>query len=261
MPDSSPFESLFLEHLDWITRVSGILCSKYSMGDAEAEDFGSWIQLKLLENDYAVLRRFRGESKLKTYLATVVTGQFHEYWRERHGRWRVSAAAERLGQLAKDLEALVYRYGYSLSQAGEKLRTAGRTELSDIELARVLAQLPERAPQRAVEISAEPVLGAMEGPSHADEGLADADRQARHKGVMAALDRVMSRLDPENAMIARMHFADGRSVADVARALRLEQKPLYRRVEKLRLRLRAELQAEGVQDFDARGILPEEEGS
>lgn len=261
MPDVSHFESLFLEHLDWIERVSGILCSKNSMWDAEAEDFKSWIRLKLMEDDYAVLRRFRGDSKLTTYLATVITGQFHDYRRERHGRWRASAAAERLGRLAKDLEALVYRHGYSLGQAGEKLRTAGRTELSNTELARVLSQLPERTPPRPVEISAEPVLDAIEGSSNADAGLAGADREARHQGIMAALARVMSRLDAENAMIARMHFGDGRSIADVARALNLEQKPLYRRVEKLRLRLRAELEAEGVQDSDARGILPEEEGS
>jgi RNA polymerase sigma factor for flagellar operon FliA len=74
------------------------------------------------------------------------------------------------------------------------------------------------------------------------------------------LDRVRLRLDPENQEIVRMHFAEGRKLADVARALGLEQKPLYRRVEKLKQRIRDELLAEGIQESDVRGILPDGEG-
>ena len=260
MPDRPHFESLFLEHLPWIRRVASIVCTRYSMPAADAEDFASWIVLKLMEDEYAVLQRFRGDSTIRTYLANVVTRQFQEYRRERWGRWRPSAAAERLGPLAKDLEALVYRDGYRLDQAGEKLRTNGRTELSDAQLGRLLAQLPERTPTRPTEVSAESALDKLEGSSHADAGVTGAETNALRDRVTAALVRVMGRLEPEDRLIARMHFGDGRSLADVARGLRLEQKPLYRRVARLKQRLRTELEADGVRDTDVRGIVGEEDG-
>ncbi len=260
MPDRPHFESLFLEHLPWIERVARIACSKHSMWRDEAEDFGSWIKLKLMEDDYAALRRFRGEADVRTYLAVVVTRQFHEYRRARGGRWRASAAAERLGQLAKDLEALVYRDRYTLDQACEKLRTEGRTALSNAELRRLLAQLPGHPRQRPVEVSADAVLEGVQGTSAADKELAQTEAETLRGRVMAALHRVRLRLDPENQEIVRMHFAEGRTLADVARALGLPQKPLYRRVEKLRRWLRAELEAEGVEAEDVSGILPEGEG-
>lgn len=260
MPDRPHFESLFLKHLPWIERVARIACSKHSMWSEEAEDFASWIKLKLMEDDYAALRRFRGDADIKTYLAVVVTRQFHEYRRVRGGRWRASAAAERLGQVAKDLEALVYRDRYTLDQAAEKLRTEGRTELSDAELRRLLAQLPSHPRQRPTEVSADAVLEGVQGTSYADKELAETEADALRERVMSALHRVRSRLDPEDQEIVRMHFAEGRSLADVARALGLPQKPLYRRVEKLRRWLRAELGAEGVEETDVLGILPDEEG-
>jgi DNA-directed RNA polymerase specialized sigma24 family protein len=145
-------EDVFLEHLGWINRVAAMACSRYGLWGSEAEDFTSWVQIKLMDDDYAVLRHFRGESGLKTYLASVVTRQFQEYRRQRFGRWRPSAEARRLGSTALHLEALVRRDGYRLDQAGERLRTGGLTTQSDAELARILARLPERDPLRPVEL-------------------------------------------------------------------------------------------------------------
>ena len=48
----------------------------------------------------------------------------------------------------------------------------------------------------------------------------------------------------------RMHLMDGLTLAHVARTLSLEQKPLYRRVERLRTRLRTLLEREGLREED-----------
>jgi RNA polymerase sigma factor for flagellar operon FliA len=84
-------------------------------------------------------------------------------------------------------------------------------------------------------------------------GTAELDRQ--RTGMIAALFKVMEQLPPEERHILRMRFADGRSVADVARALRLEQKPLYRRIDQLRARLRVDLERFGVTAEDVRELL------
>jgi RNA polymerase sigma factor (sigma-70 family) len=259
MPDPQNSEILFLEHLGWIDRVSAMTCSKYGVWGPEAEDFASFIRIKLMEDDYAVIRKFRGEAGLKTYLATVVVRQFHDYWRERRGRWRRSAAAERIGPPAGELEALVYRDGYRLDQAGEKLRTAGRTTLTDTELARLLERLPPRTPLRPVEVPPDAVLDATEGTFRADERVAAVEAEGERKRVTDALQRAMARLDVEDRLIARLHFQDGRTLAHVARALNLEQKPLYRRVERLRARLQSYMGEEGVQRGDVNEFLSERE--
>lgn len=129
-------EGAFLEHIGWIDKISSLACAKHELWGVDAEDFAAWTKMRIIENDYAVLRRFRGESELKTYLASVVVRLLRDYVREHHGRWRPSATALRLGETAVELEQLVYREGYSLAQAGERLRTAERTSLSDMELAR-----------------------------------------------------------------------------------------------------------------------------
>jgi len=251
-------EALFLEHLGWIERVAALACSKGGVWGTEAEDFASRVKSDLMADDYAVIRRFRGESQFKTYLASVITRRFHDYTRERLGRWRTSTAADKLGPPAPDLEALVHRDGYRVDQAGEKLRTAGRTTLSDTQLARLLDRLPPRPPMRPVEVAADAVLLGVEGSSRADEAVDAADGDARRGEVMGALKRVLAALTPEDRLIVQMHFADRSTLAHVARVLGLEQKPLYRRVERLRSQLRHSLEREGVLWADVQGVLGEE---
>lgn len=255
MPEAMDPGKLFLENLHWIEKVAGVVCRKHGVWGDDAEDFASVAKLKLMEDDYADVRKFRGDCKLTTYLATLVVRRFHEYARERWGRWRHSAAAEREGQLAKDLEMLVHRDGCSLAQAGEQLRNAGKTDLSDAALARLLAKLPARQPLRATQVSTP--LETAPSADHADEAISHAEQDRKRGTLYAALFKVMEQLPPEERHILRMHFADGRTVADVARALRLEQKPLYRRIESLRKRLRQDLEIFGVTGDDVRELLAE----
>ncbi|MBD0319113.1 MAG: sigma-70 family RNA polymerase sigma factor [Gemmatimonadetes bacterium] len=259
MLDQQNYEALFLENLRWIERAAEGACRRQGIFGADAEDFAASVKMKLMENDYAAMRGFRGTATIRTYLGTVIMHHLHDQVRERRGRWRPSAAAERLGPPAGELEDLVNRQGYTVSQAGELLRTAGRTSLGDADLARLLAQLPPRTPLRPVEVSAESALFSVEGPSQADERVAASEAEARRERLLLALKRAREMLKPEEQVIVRLHFEEGKSVADVARALRLEQKPLYRRVERLRARLREHLEHGGVGARDVREILGGEE--
>lgn len=252
-------EAILVENLAFIEKVAAITCRQHGLKGVEAEDFSTWLKIRLIEDDYSVIRKFRGEAGIRTYLTPVIQRQFFAYLREVRGRWRPSAAAERLGPPADELEALVYRDGYALPQAGEKLRTEGRTTLSNTELARLLAQLPRREPLRPTEVSSEVVLDEAPGSSRADEHVAAAEADARHGDLMARLGRALERLSGEEQLIVRMYFQDGRSVADVARALGLEQKPLYRRLPRLQERLREYLGEEGVSWPSVSAVLDPED--
>ena len=252
-------ESLFLAHLEWIEKVAATVCHRNSVWGDDAEDFASTAKMKLIENDYEALREFRGECKLTTYLAVVIDRYFHEHARERWGRWRCSKAAERHGQLAKELETLVYRDGFRLEEAAEKLRTAGRTTASDAELARLFAQLKARSSLRP-EPADPDVLDRTPAEGSADSGVIAGEARSRRRTLLAALDGALDRLEPEERIIVRMHFADGRKVADVERALGLEPKALYRPIERLRKVLLRYLEEAGVSAEDVREFLEEEEG-
>lgn len=254
MLDQQNAEAVFLAHVDWIDRVAARASRRYGLQE-EAEDFAAWVRMKFIEDDYAVLRKFRGESDLRTFIVTVVAHHATARSRERRGRWRPSAAALRRGPPAPALEALVRRDHYTLSQAGEKLRTEGQTTLSDLELARLLEQLPERDPLRPEEVEdPEPVLDAAEGGSRGDDRVTAGEEQARQRAVRDARLRALKRLTPEERMIVNLHFREGRSLADVARLLHLEQKPLYRRVPRLRERFRQLLEEEGVSSATVREL-------
>lgn len=47
--------------------------------DGPAEDLESEVRLRLLEDDYAVLRKHRGDSSLVTCLTVVIANMFRDY--------------------------------------------------------------------------------------------------------------------------------------------------------------------------------------
>jgi RNA polymerase sigma factor for flagellar operon FliA len=242
-------EAILVQHLDYLEKVAVKLCRNSGIHGADAEDFFTWAKIRLIEDDYAIIRKFRGESGIKTYLTTVLTRQLIAYLREQRGRWRPSAAAERLGPPADELERLVHHEGYALPAAAEKLRTEGRTTLSDAELRRLMAQLPDRDPLRPRVVSADAVVESP-GTAWADERVNDAETQARHDELKRRLDRVLEELSPEDRAIVSLYFKEGSSAADVARALKVDQKPLYRRIPKLKQRVRELLEREGISGAD-----------
>lgn len=254
--DRSALEALFLEHLPRVERTIASLARRHGLRDAEAADLASWIKLRLIEDDYAVLRKFRGESAITTYLTVVIATLVQDYRVQKWGRWRPSAAALRKGGVAMKLEALVYRQGYQLSQAAEVMRSAGETQLSDRELSSLLSELPSRSPLRPKEIGAESISelpAAFGADTLVDESLERAERRE----VEVALRRALDELAVEDRCILLMRYWQDMSVADIARALTLEQKPLYKRIDRLLGDLRRLLMRHGVSAEQAGNLINE----
>jgi RNA polymerase sigma factor for flagellar operon FliA len=70
--------------------------------------------------------------------------------------------------------------------------------------------------------------------------------QAERHEVEAALRRALDQLPAEDRCILLMRYWQDMSVADIARALSLQQKPLYKRLDKLLGELRRLLTQFGV---------------
>ena len=64
----------YLAHQDLIERALTFVCNRHRLRREDAEDFSSAFRLHLMEDDYRIIRLFRGASSMQTYLGTEVTG-------------------------------------------------------------------------------------------------------------------------------------------------------------------------------------------
>jgi RNA polymerase sigma factor (sigma-70 family) len=180
---------------------------------------------------------------MTTFLTVVITHLFSDHRIKLWGKWRPSAEAKRRGQTAVLLEAAVYRDGQSFEQACSFLVQDGRLKVDRAELRKVMAELPRRVPRRVDDGAS---VDDVPSSNSADGRVLDHERDERIKAAKAALDRAVGRLDPEDRLIIRLHFFEGLSIADVARALSIPQKPLYTRLERLQETLANDLASQGI---------------
>jgi RNA polymerase sigma factor (sigma-70 family) len=246
--------TLFASQLPVIQGVIAHVSRRHHLAAIEAQEFGSEVTLRLMQNDYEVLRRFQGRSSLRTYLTVVINRVFLDYRIRLWGKWRPSAEAKRLGVVAISLERLIARDGWSFDQAVEVLRTSHAVSESRDDLYAIYVKLSPSAPSRHFV----PEDAAQHVPSPAltpDESLIRAEREFAANRVRLALDRVRQALTAEERVILKMQIDDAFPVSQIAAALRLDQKRLYRTIERILERLRAGLIAEGISREDVTALF------
>lgn len=255
LPADEP-EAVFLAHLDTVDRIVGALAARYAMPPDDHDDFKGWVRMKLVEDDYAVIRKHQGRSSLTTYLSVVIANLLRDRRIQKWGKWRPSAAARRAGPVGVQFERLVRRDGVPFDTAVEILRSRNGDTLDERALARLAATLPERSRPR-IESDPDAVRRAAGGRT-ADHRVVADENARRESTVLEALEGSLDALDAEDRVILKLRFWEGLTVADISRALHLEQRPLYRRVNRLLARLRTALEGAGVTGADVGEMLGEE---
>src|SRR5687768_8705001 len=81
-------ESLFLANLPLIEQLAGSSARHLRMPPADAEDFVSHVKIRLIENDYAKLRQYRGDSSIKGFLSATIAHLGLDYADHLWGKWR-----------------------------------------------------------------------------------------------------------------------------------------------------------------------------
>jgi RNA polymerase sigma factor for flagellar operon FliA len=256
MPDVSHLEALFTEHLEQIQRITRFLCRRHGVTGDDSEECLSWVTLRLVENDYASLRKFRGESSILTYLTVVIAMLVRDFRIQRWGRWRPSAAALRQGPVAVRLETLIYRDGCSFNDAVQHMRNGGHAEMTERQLATILASLRPRTALRPHEVG-DHSLAAQPAADHTDAPLLLAELQHERAQLEAALAEQLQHFTAEDRTILRLSLGEGLPVADIARGLHRPQRPLYRHLERLKRELRLRLERTGVTRERVAALLDE----
>ncbi|HET8773303.1 MAG TPA: sigma-70 family RNA polymerase sigma factor [Thermoanaerobaculia bacterium] len=245
---------LFESSLALIERVTATVCRRGRLLGADAEDFASSVKVALMEDDYAILRKYGGRSSFEAYLAVVVQNLLTDQRTHALGRWRPSREAERLGEAGVLLETLLDRDRRPLQEALPIVQRLDPT-LTAERAAAMAERFPRHAARpRAVELDESLPVAA---PDAADVRVVDADRRKRSDATSHAIRHALAALPDEDAMILRFRFGSGMSIADISRMLRLPQRPLYRRLEALIARLRAALDAAGLDSRDVTDLIGE----
>lgn len=232
----------FEDRLTEIQDLTRRIARQHHLGREEREDFSSFVLLRMLEGDCAILRKFRGTSSLRTYLTVVVQRLLMDFRVQERGKWRPSVAARRQGTLGCQLDLLVNREGLELEQALAIVQHS-RTTASRDELLRIASAVPRRRRPQLQPLEDAPPIAVDGG---VERCLLDRDIAALAKRTWAALARHFSKLPEEDRRILEMRFKDGLTVCQVAAAVGVPVRRLYPRLARCLKRLGARMVEEGI---------------
>ena len=247
--------ALLEANLDLIERVIRFTARRQRLDESDVEDFASTVKLKFIENDYAVIRKFEGRSHFSTFVTIVVQRMLLDYRIHHWGKWHASAEAKRQGDLAVDLEQLLHRDGRSIDECLPILR-ARYPEATRERLAEIAARLPERRARRHMVDLSEAEGVAIDEST--EENVLAAERQSASQRLSCAMRDALAQLAENDRLLLQLRFESRFTVAQIARSMRIEQKLLYRRMEKLMRDLRAELERAGIDPRDVADLIGRE---
>ena len=184
------YQRLLLDHLDLVDQIVRTIGRRRHLSATERDDFASFVNLRLVDDDYAILRKFQNRSTLWTYLAAVIERLSLDFCAEKWGRWRPSAMAERLGPVAVRSSGSSRATRTPLKKRWRSCAPITTSRLSYAELRRIWEQLPVRV--RTTEVGEE-AAAAISGSDNSESSIEDADRRGAHRATPARPERRSTR--------------------------------------------------------------------
>ena len=235
--DDRRWPDLLVANYPLVEEIVRFVARRHRLTPDDANELGSLVRYKLVEDNYHVLRSFQHRSSMRTYLTTVVSRVWLDWQVERRGKWRPSLGAKRLGDTAVRLEQLLFRDRLSFSEACETLRNSG-VGVSETQLDRLRASLRSRP--RPVVCSIEEV-----DPSQcvAMEEDTPNDPSSMTPALRRALFHAMERLPVTERRLLTLRFVRGWTISRIARHLELDQKAAYRQFARIYRGMRVAIDA------------------
>jgi DNA-directed RNA polymerase specialized sigma24 family protein len=234
------FEQLIAEQRSHFGRVIQDLARRHHLAPQETAELQVVVDRALERNDYELLRAFDGRSTWETYLTTVVTRLFFEFQNELWGQWRPTPHASRLGAAAVLLEELVVRDGLAVADAFHVMRTTHRVDMPQARLEQLTSQ-----------------LGLHN--DHTRSANATRESSAATLDVQAALRDAMALLSADDRLILAMRFGDGQPLTRIAKVMKVDPRPLQRRIDRATDVIRTSLRMQGIAADDVEALLEQAE--
>lgn len=236
---------------EWIVEVATAVGSRQRLPPEDVEDFVSWVVLRMMARDHALLRACRAPDRPWPYLRAVIHNLLKDYRNHIWGKWRPSAGARRHGPVAVHLERLIHRDGLSVREAIEMLRRNFGCLMNTQELHLLAACLP-RWPRRQM-VPLDPDL--LSGDERTDRRLRNRELRTKRAATRQVLGAALAQLDDEELAILRLHYREGRTLARIARELRIDQRSIYTKRDSCLQRIRETFRLEGLRWADVAPCL------
>lgn len=236
--------------LYWAKLEEIVAKTSYKLGadPEETDTVESRVKEELFEDDCKIVRQYRHESSFLTYLTCIVQRAFADLQVERMGKWHFSACSERLGPLAKKLERMIYREGFSPSDAIAVLLTS-HPEASRSQLEKLLEALPVKI-RRPTKVSLEEVTAGLPA-SNPDILMITGERFELSERVTAIVQSFMETLADDERLLLQLLFESNMKISKIGERLKDRHKSLYRKRDGLLKRLREELLKAGIGKSEA----------
>jgi RNA polymerase sigma factor (sigma-70 family) len=228
---SADAKDFFTANLSLIERVIRFVCRKNRLELQDQDDFTSAVMLRLMENDYAIIRKFEGRSTFAAYITSVTQRLFLDLRIQTWGKWHASAEATRLGDAAVLLERLLFRDGHPFPEAVAMI-SVQYPELTQSALETLLARLPLRTPrQRMVELT-DAASATLADKHSADISAIQQEQRQLSARVSTIMNSVIATLPEEDQTILRLRFECDMNMVQIARSLHAHEKQIRRRFQK-----------------------------
>ncbi|MEM8964159.1 MAG: sigma-70 family RNA polymerase sigma factor [Acidobacteriota bacterium] len=248
-------ERLFILHFNRIEQAIHAVARWKCLSADERDELYSLTMLKIILDDFAVLRKYLGRSSWQSYLTVVVQRVLLDFRVAKWGRWRPSTKAKRLGPLGVWLDRRIHRDDLEPKMAIRELRDQGLG--SPEELERLVAQLPHRPRRRFV--SSEHLATLRCEPTN-DTSVYAHEHRVLARELKKALLVALRDLPEDDRKLVERRYVKAETVKAIADHYQLDARRLYRRYEQILRTLRRRLSELGVVWRDVKEILDSSDG-
>lgn len=251
MRDQKAAEDLFLEHLGLIEQSLDRVCRRKSLSSEHAEEFKSHAKKHLIDQEYRILRLWKGESSLNTYLTVVFIHLADDYLNEIWGKWRPSAVAKRLGELAIKLDQLIHRDRESVQDAVHRLALETKQDRRSLES--LANQLP---PNYGRPRSDDPEILNELPDNRQTDPAENFERNRAAKAITSTLQKALVEFPEKDRVLLKLFYQEGAPAKRLVTSLGFsDERAVYRQLDHVKERLRSHLLAAGICGKDIANVL------
>lgn len=212
----------------------------------------------LQKDDYQVLRRFKGNSKLSTYITTIVARHAVDMIRKKRGRDRQRDRAKTLGTHGMAVYDLIFTQGCSMNEALTRLSQEQGIDLPLEEIQRmsdIIRGKQFAAPSNPVVKEAMIIRDDKKEtfiiPDNQSEPAVMWEEKERVQMLDDVVKGMVKDLNGEERLILRMRFPTSddskpAKISAIARALGITEKATYKRITRILKKCRDILEKKGV---------------
>jgi RNA polymerase sigma factor (sigma-70 family) len=238
---------------DTLEKIDAV-CKRHFSAENDRNEAYLFVLDSLKDDNFRRLRAYRGQSKLSTYLHTLINSRVIDFRRKRYGRRRIPAAVAKLGRWAEAVYRLVCWQRFSFDDAYDFLQIDGHFEGSYDQFMQAIEPI-RNAPCRENPsfISIDQHTQETE-PDIRNTGLnplellvQKLDRERRIK-ALKVIRETTRQLPEKDQLLVRLVFGSEQSLQAAAKVIQLSTSAARRRLKGLFIKYRERLLAVGIRE-------------